>query len=227
MPPRRPHPRSGHPPNRPAPDRRPPDYLPPDRPPPHRPPPAHLPPDPARSRPPFRWWPIAVVAGALALAAGAGFAIHATTTQTHAPRAQTAQGDYRVGACVELKPAPTGELHAANTSCDTDPSFVVSTFTDGLGHCKPDRFDRFGPPFADAQTGTLCLEPNLVAGHCYRFGAPVGMWESADCAQPGPAVIKVTKSIDADDDKACPGNRGQLAMPYPSPPRTYCTAPAQ
>ena len=174
----------------------------------------------------LRWWPVAVVAAALALAAGAGFAIHAVTTHSRAPR-QTAQGGYRVGACVQLKPSPSGELHAADTSCDTDPSFVVSTFADAAGHCNPDRFDRFGPPFADAQTGTLCLEPNLVAGHCYQFGAPVGMWQLADCAQPGPAVLKVTKRVDVDDDNACANGQGQLAMPYPSPPRTYCTAPAQ
>ncbi|MBV8179617.1 MAG: hypothetical protein JO045_12580, partial [Mycobacterium sp.] len=71
----------------------------------------------------LRWWPVAVVAAALALAAGAGFAIHTVTTHSRAPR-QTAQGGYRVGACVQLKPSPSGELHAADTSCDTDPSFV-------------------------------------------------------------------------------------------------------
>jgi hypothetical protein len=220
---RRPRPGSGYPPDRPPANR-----LPPQSPPPHR----HQPDRPVPPQRPapggrhFRWWPVEAVAAALALAAGAGFAIHAITTHSQVPR-QTAQDGYRIGACVQLKPSPSGELHAANTSCDTDPSFVVSTFADTAGHCNPDRFDRFGPPFADAQTGTLCLEPNLVAGHCYRFGTPVGMWEPADCAQPGPAVIKVTKRVDVDDDNACPNSQGQLAMPYPSPPRTYCTAPAQ
>lgn len=182
------------------------------------------PPPPRRLR--LRWWPLVMVVAVLGLAAGAGVVVHALTTHERAGGPPPAQNPYRVGECVEVKPAPSGELHAADTACGTDPSYVVSSFIDAAGRCSPDRFDRFPPPFADAQTGTLCLEPNLVAGHCYRFGTPVGMWEVADCNHPTPAVIKVTKRVDADDDNACPNSQDQLAMPYPSPPRTYCTVPA-
>ena len=160
---------------------------------------------------------------ALAVAAGGGVVVHAITTSPG--RAERA--GYRINDCVDIAPSADGLLHASKTSCNTDPSFEVSAYADAAGHCRPDRFDRFGPPRADPDTGTLCLEPNLLAGHCYRFGDPVGMWKSADCGAAGPAVIKVTKRVDVDDDTACSTGAGELAMAYPAPPRTYCTAPAR
>ena len=173
----------------------------------------------------FRWWPVAAVIAALAAAAAGGVAIH-VLTGPGGPQ-QAAPVGYHIGDCVAVKPGSGAELHAAKAPCNTDPSFVISAFTDSAQHCNPDRFDRFGPPRADPETGMLCLEPNLVAGHCYLFGDPVGMWRPADCGGRQSALIKVTKRVEVDDPNACSSAAGDVAMAYPSPPRTYCTAPAQ
>ena len=151
------------------------------------------------------------------------------------------RGGVRPGDCVEVAaPSPDGELHATAASCSRDPSFTVAKFADPMGDCTPRRYDQFAPPFADVATGRLCLVPNLVVGHCYRFGVPVGMWDLVDCAGAGRAAIKVTKRVEVDDPNACPtetpsptppGAPGirtltaPRALPYPS--RTYCYGDAK
>ena len=147
----------------------------------------------------------------------------ATTQHSEAPRGV---------ACVVVRAdSPGDELHASETPCSTDPSFTVAKRGDAADNCGPGRYAQFRPPFADQATGRLCLVPNLVVGHCYRFGVPVGMWELGRCV--GPATIKVTKRLDADDSHACPVDApatpgmAQLAaepraLAYPS--RTYCYA---
>ncbi len=133
-------------------------------------------------------------------------------------------------ACVVVHAGSPGEeLHATRSPCGTDPSFTVARRGDAPDGCAPGRYAQFRPPFADQATGRLCLVPNLVVGHCYRYGVPVGMWELGRCV--GPATIKVTKRVDAEDSHACPVNSsaapgmaqpvaGPRALTYPS--RTYC-----
>jgi hypothetical protein len=133
-------------------------------------------------------------------------------------------------ACVVVRAgSPGGELHAIRSPCSTDPSFTVAKRADAANRCSPGRYAQLLPPFADQATGRLCLVPNLVVGHCYRFGVPVGMWELGRCA--GAATIKVTRRVDADDSHACRGDAPAVpdlaqpvaqprALTYPS--RTYC-----
>jgi hypothetical protein len=135
--------------------------------------------------------------------------------------------------CVVVKADSSGgELHAIATSCGTDPSFTIAKQADHAGDCAPGRYTQFRPPFVDKATGRLCLVPNLVVGHCYRFGMPVGMWDAASCAGVATAVIKVTKRVDGDNPYACPvhelprtpgiaaATAGPRALNFPS--RTYC-----
>lgn len=136
------------------------------------------------------------------------------------------------GSCVVVTaPSPDAELRAVAAPCDTDPSFTVAGFANQAGDCASRAYTRFRPPFSDDATGRLCLVPNLVVGHCYRFAVPVGMWQLVACAGSGPAVVRVTKRIEAEDQHACPADTSPptpgirrlsapQAMPYPS--RTYC-----
>lgn len=133
-------------------------------------------------------------------------------------------------ACVVVRAgSPGGELHAVRSPCSTDPSFTVAKRADAADRCSPGRYAQFSPPFADRATARLCLVPNLVVGHCYRLGVPVGMWELGRCA--GAATIKVTRRVDGDDSHACPGYtpaEPELAQPVAQPralafpSRTYC-----
>ena len=123
--------------------------------------------------------------------------------------------------CVSLSADASGELKSTHTSCTTDLSFTIGALANDAGDCVPDQFDRFRAPFADAATGRLCLVPNLLVGHCYRFGVPVGMLDPADCGVGGPAVFRVTKRVDVFDVHACPDEKYEYAMAYPA--RTYCT----
>jgi hypothetical protein len=162
-------------------------------------------------------WPRIILLVAVLLAAGVGVASAMATSHRH--------GTYHPGDCVVVAPSTGGELHATGAACDTDPSFTVAKLADRTGGCAPDgsnAYDRFAPPFADAGTGRLCLVPNLVAGHCYRLGAAVGVWNLVDCVGAETATIKVTKRLDADDARACVPESRLPARTYPAPPRTYC-----
>jgi hypothetical protein len=164
-------------------------------------------------------WPrlVPFVVVGMMLAAGIGAAALVITHHRN--------GTYHAGDCVVVAPSAAGELHATEAACDTDPSFTVAKLADRTGACAPDGsdgYDRFGPPVADSGTGRLCLVPNLVAGHCYRLGVAVGVWNLVDCAGAGAATIKVTKRLDADDARACVPQSQLPARTYPAPPRTYC-----
>ncbi|MGH3563018.1 MAG: hypothetical protein ACRDTN_14815 [Mycobacterium sp.] len=169
------------------------------------------------ARPPrYIWWlvglAVAVLVGvaAIAMISFAGYVI-----QTHG---------YQVGDCVVVEPASDGELHTTRTGCDTDPSFTVAKLADRDGNCALDGYDRFRPPAVDAATGRLCLVPNLVVGHCYRFGVALGVWDLSDCADRAPTVVKVNRRLDTDNAQACSAELP--ARTYPSPPRTYCLGPS-
>jgi|HubBroStandDraft_3_1064219.scaffolds.fasta_scaffold128422_2 hypothetical protein len=179
---------------------------------------------PARSpRPVWRW----LVVLAVVVSAGVVFAVWDATG--HAARRPDR---YPQGACVVVKAQePGGELHAQAVRCDVDPSFTVAKVAGRSDNCGADKYTRIRPPFSDVATGRLCLVPNLVVGHCYRFGVPMGMWDLVGCAGAGPATIKVTKRVDTEDPHACPAQTKSLTpgirtvlMPkqlrYPS--RTYC-----
>jgi hypothetical protein len=167
------------------------------------------------------WWGLTVSGVALAAAVVVG--TWASTHHGAAPRG---------AACVVVHAAsPDDELRATGTPCGTDPSFTVVKGGAAAANCAARRYVQFRPPFADQATGRLCLVPNLVVGHCYRFGVPVGMWELSRCV--GRAVIKVTKRVDSEDARVCPVDppaapgMAQLAaqpraLAYPS--RTYCYA---
>ena len=73
-------------------------------------------------------------------------------------------------------------------------SFTVASLASGADDCR--QYNRFRTPFADATTERLCLVPNLVAGHCYRFGVPLGMLDPVSCDGAGPATFRVTKTIE-------------------------------
>lgn len=127
--------------------------------------------------------------------------------------------------------SPGGELDAYQAPCRTDPSFTVVKRGDAAGSCGPGRYTQFRPPFADRATGRLCLVPNLVVGHCYRFGVPIGMWELGSCI--GPATIKISSRVEAENPRACPvppSAAPGMAQPAPVPlalafpSRTYCYA---
>jgi len=166
-----------------------------------------------------RGWYIVAAIAALVFAA-TGTAIALSLNGGHKPQAES-----RIGACVSVTPDAQGELHSIRTKCDTDLSFTVGALAKGPDDCQ--RYDRFQAPFADAETSRLCLVPNLVAGHCYRFGVPVGMWDPVDCSKAGPAAIRVIKRVDVNDTNACPDEKYKFAMTYSSPDRTYCTESAQ
>ena len=167
------------------------------------------------------WWWLAVLS--LALTAAVVVGSWATARHSDTPRSL---------ACVVVHAGSPGEeLHAVRTPCGTDPSFTVAKRADATENCGPAQYAQFRPPFADQATGRLCLVPNLVVGHCYRFGVPVGMWELSRCV--GPATIKVVNRVDADDSHACPVDplaapgmaqpaAGARALAFPS--RTYCYA---
>ena len=126
---------------------------------------------------------------------------------------------FRAGDCVLVAPTAGGELRTTRTGCDTDPSFTVAKLAGRDGDCAHDGYDRFRPPAADAATGKLCLVPNLVVGHCYRFGATLGVWDLSDCADRA-TVMRVADRLDTDNPGACTADLP--ARTYPSPPRTYC-----
>ncbi|MDT5126790.1 MAG: hypothetical protein QOH54_2434, partial [Mycobacterium sp.] len=67
--------------------------------------------------------------------------------------------------------------------------------------------------------------PNLVADHCYVLDMPIGVVQRADCSDRRQAglLVQVTQRLDVHDQQACPSDVGEVAWPYPSPPRTYCT----
>lgn len=150
----------------------------------------------------WRW----LLGSVVVVAAGVGLV-------TAAVRSHTARSPvgYRQGSCVVLGAEERGgELHGKRVSCDVDPSFIVAKIADESDNCGTVSYTRIRPPFSDVATGRLCLVPNLVVGHCYRFGVPLGMWDLVNCATGGPAAVKVTKRIDSDDPHACP-------MPYEPP----------
>jgi hypothetical protein len=160
-------------------------------------------------------------------AVGAGFAAWGASGHT----ARSPVG-YRQGSCVVVGAEELGgELHGKNVSCAVDPSFTVAKIADQSNNCGAENYTRIRPPFSDVATGRLCLVPNLVVGHCYRYGVPMGTWDLVGCANAGAAAIKVAKRIDTDDPHACPmqyepptpGIR-TVSMPkalrYPS--RVYC-----
>src|SRR5262245_43212327 len=101
------------------------------------------------------------------------FAATGTALALSLSSARAQHAEFRVGDCVLVSPNASGELHSTRTGCGTDVSFTVGALAKGPDDCQ--RYDRFQSPFADAATESLCLVPNLVAGHCYRFGVPLGM----------------------------------------------------
>ncbi len=165
------------------------------------------------------WWLLTVSSVALTAAVVTGTW---ATTQHRAPS--------RSAECVVVQArSPGEELHANHAPCSTDPSFTVVKRGGPAGNCGPGRYTQFRPPFADRATGRLCLVPNLVVGHCYRFGVPVGMWELGNCV--GPATIKISLRVEADNPHACPvppSAAPGMAQPAPVPlalafpSRTYC-----
>ncbi|MEZ0362602.1 hypothetical protein ACAG26_02700 [Mycobacterium sp. pUA109] len=172
-----------------------------------------LPASPPRPSP----WPrLALVAAVVAAVLVSGVAVAAWRATGHRHDA------YRPGDCVVVEASTGGELHASRARCDTDPSFTVAKLANPAGGCAPSGYDRFAPPSADDRTGHLCLVPNLVAGHCYRLGVAVGVWNLVDCTGAGPATIRVTQRLDTDDARACAAGDQLPARSYPAPPRTYC-----
>lgn len=179
-----------------------------------------LPPEPT-SRRTWAWLTVSSVVLTVTVVT----AVWATSNPSAAPRSAY---------CVAVRAGSLGdELHATKTPCVTDPSFTVVKRGDAAYNCGSGQYAQFRPPFADQTTGRLCLVPNLVVGHCYRFGVPVGMWVLGGCV--GPATIKVIKRVDVDDPHACPVDppvatapgMAQMtaqprALPYSS--RTYCYA---
>ena len=155
-------------------------------------------PPPRSPRPVWRWLVLVVLAAVVS--AGLGFAVWGATS--HAGRRT---GGYPQGACVVLKAQERGgELHAQRVRCDVDPSFTVAKVADRSDSCGADGYTRIRPPFSDVATGRLCLVPNLVVGHCYRYGVPRGMWDLVGCEDAGRAAVKVTKRVDSDNPHACP-----------------------
>ncbi|OBI49745.1 hypothetical protein A5707_16115 [Mycobacterium kyorinense] len=163
---------------------------------------------------PWRW----LVAAGLGVLVGVAIGAMIPAVSSH-----QAHG-YRVGDCVVVEPTSGGELHTTRTGCDTDPSFTVAKLADRAGDCAANGYDRFRPPIADAATAKLCLVPNLVAGHCYRLGTAVGVWDLSNCADRGPTTIKVSSRLETDNAQACSSDGYLPARTYPSPPRTYCLA---
>ena len=152
--------------------------------------------------------------------AGIAAVVAAATAVAVAPREQHA--DYQVSDCVSVSADGSGELRATHTSCSADLSYTVGALANEDGDCVPDRYDQFRSPFADPATERLCLVLNLVVGHCYRIGIPMGKLDPVDCSRSRPAVFRVTKRLDVSDLDACPDEKSQFAMAYPSPARTYC-----
>lgn len=167
------------------------------------------------------WWLLTVSSVALTAAVVIGTW---ATTQHRAPS--------RSAECVVVHARSAGEeLRANQAPCSDDPSFTVVKRADPADNCGPGRYTQFRPPFADRATGRLCLVPNLVVSHCYRFGVPVGMWELGNCV--GPATIRISLRVEADNPHACPVPQSAapgMAQPAPVPlalafpSRTYCYA---
>lgn len=174
-------------------------------------PPQYGPPPPAR-RP--GWYVFAGIAAVVAAATAVAIAVAVAPREQHA--------DYQVSDCVSVSADGSGELRATHTSCSADLSYTVGALANEDGDCVPDRYDQFRSPFADPATERLCLVPNLVVGHCYRIGIPMGKLDPVDCSRSRPAVFRVTKRLDVSDLDACPDEKSQFAMAYPSPARTYC-----
>ena len=134
-----------------------------------------------------------------------------------------------VGDCVVVA-APTPEaVHTVRSSCATDPSYTIGALTNTSGDCPSAEYQRFPGPAADGMTAGLCLEPNLVADHCYRLDMPIGVVQRADCTESrttGPdtgVLVQIRQRLDVHDQGACPSTNGSFAWPSPSPARTYCT----
>jgi hypothetical protein len=127
----------------------------------------------------------------------------------------------RVGDCVAVSAATSGELRATTTKCDTDLSYTIGAMANQTGDCVPDRYDQFRVPFADSQTSQLCLVPNLVVGHCYKFGIPMGRLDAVSCSGADKGMLRIAKKLDVDDTEGC-ADKTQFAMAYPSPARTFC-----
>jgi hypothetical protein len=183
---------------------------------------------PPAGQPPRRAWRW-VVASAVVISVlvGIGLAISRAGTQLVRP-----PSGYRQGDCVVIKAQERdGELHADAAKCNVDPSFTVAKIANQSGDCGADNYTRIRPPFSDVATGRLCLVPNLVVGHCYRFGVPKGMWDLVGCAATLPAAVKITKQVDSGDAGACrdeteslvPGIRTvQVPRQLQYATRTYC-----
>lgn len=125
-----------------------------------------------------------------------------------------------VGDCVVIPPLKTDAMHATKQPCSADVSFTVGALADS-GTC-PGRYHHFPTPFADPETATLCLVPNLVVDHCYSYGIPSDMVDLVDCEDPT-ANFRVTAAFDADDATLCPDVKDHYAWTYSAPARTYCT----
>jgi hypothetical protein len=128
---------------------------------------------------------------------------------------------FHVGDCVSVSAGTSGELRATDTQCNTDLSYTVGAMASQAGDCVPDSYDQFRIPFADSLTSQLCLVPNLVVGHCYKFGIPMGKLDAVSCSSADKGMLRIATRLDVDDTEACPDKK-QLAMAYPSPARTFC-----
>lgn len=137
---------------------------------------------------------------------------------------ETASAPVPVGECVALHGDGRADaLSAAVAGCSGGMSYTVAAHTDAAGNCpSPADGTVFVEPFADRRTARLCLVPNLLAGQCYTFGIPTGIYDQTACADAGAAAIRIEKRFEVSDELACADLGPSPAMVYRSVPRTYC-----
>ena len=175
---------------------------------------------PRRSR-----WPVitAITVAVVAVVAAGGAAVVGASrdgSEAETPTAhEAAEATPAAGDCVEVAPDTDGALHATETACDADFGFIVA---DPSGEDCAKWGATFPEPFGDAYTATLCLVPNFTVGHCYRYGAPSGMYDETGCNTKSYAVFRIDAKDESTDESLCSEDTDSRAMTFESPPLTYC-----
>jgi hypothetical protein len=144
------------------------------------------------------------------------------TASTQAPFRQTGSG-LKVGECISSTAFEARMFLQAGDCNDVMSTYLLASKGDGSAMCPDGKRDGSVYSVLENDETTLCFEPNMVAGKCYRVpkGTTALFTYAGLC---GPEDFKVLTRSDGTGGDNCP--TGTKSISFPEPPVRYCIVPA-
>lgn len=147
---------------------------------------------------------------------------HSPTTSTQDPFGQTGSG-LKVGDCISSTAFEARMFLQAGDCNDVMSTYLLASKGDGSAMCPDGKRDGSVYSVLENDETTMCFEPNMMAGKCYRVpkGTTALFTYSGLC---GPEDFKVLTRSDGTGTDNCPA--GTKSISFPEPPVSYCIVPA-